>query len=385
MTRATQAEFRKRLTHTLATYPLDYLWIWQSEGRGTAGHAGNSVAGAPNDASIVPDAEIKKAFAYLGPDHDLREAKRIAEYVVLAHRTLKELAPNVRLVVSGWGGDAWMRFSSLYEGLDKVVPDDVIFSSLDNIDPRLQDHVAEVYGKVQAKRERWPIPWFESDGGHTRIDQTGPQTNTTAFEPLLKDTVKKGCQGVLGIHWRTRNVEDVAGYLYRFGWNANLTAAEFFKRYARDYYGPADADHMQKVHLRLEEFGPQYVGAVGTVECSTPFTWFVRSGSAEKGREPNRAGPSARSRAVPGTREDHEGPQERATTRPPPSGRRTRGDSVRRPGLDHPLAGDPGPGGAGDLERIVAAGEAAASGRADAGQGRDGRGPQDGRGRAQGT
>jgi hypothetical protein len=287
---ATREAFKRRLRHTLATYPLDYFWIWQSEGRGTAGHAGNWVAGAPNDASIVPDAKIREAFAYLGPNHDLREAKRIAEYILLADAAIKELAPQVRLIVSGWGGDAHMKFSTLYIGLDRVVPKDVIFASLDNIDPRSQDHVSEAYGKVSPDRERWPIPWFESDGGHARCDQTGPQTNVTAFEPLLKDIVKKGCQGALGIHWRTRNVEDVAGYLYRFGWDPQLTAAEFFKQYARDKYGPEDAERMAKVRLRLEEFGPQYVGAVGCVECSTPFTWFVRTDTAERGHEPNLAG-----------------------------------------------------------------------------------------------
>lgn len=287
---AMREAFKRRLAHTLATYPLDYFWAWQSEGLGTAGHAGNAVAGASNDATIVPDEKIKEAFAYLGPGHDLREAKRIAEYVLLAHATLKELAPHVRLIVSGWGGDAWMKFSSLYEGLDKVVPPDVIFSALDNIDPRFQDCVAAAYGKVAPTRERWPIPWFESDGGGARADQTGPQTNVTAFEPLLKDTVKKGCQGALGIHWRTRNVEDVAGYLYRFGWNPGLTAVEFFRQYSRERYSPADADNMATLHLRLEEFGPQYVGAVGCVECFTPFTWFVKSGYSEKGAEPNRAG-----------------------------------------------------------------------------------------------
>jgi len=287
---ATRDGFKQRLRHTLAAYPLDYFWIWQSEGRGTAGHGGNWVSGAPNDASIVPDEKIKEAFAYLGPNHDLREAKRIAEYILLAHATLRELAPQVRLVVSGWGGDAHMKFSTLYIGLDKVVPPDVIFASLDNIDPRSQGHVSEAYGKVAPTRERWPIPWFESDGGHARCDQTGPQTNVTAFEPLLRDIVKKGCQGALGIHWRTRNVEDVAGYLYRFAWNPELTAAEFFRQYARDKYGRAYAEPMAKLHLRLEEFGPQYVGAVGCVECSTPFTWFVRTDTAERGHEPNMAG-----------------------------------------------------------------------------------------------
>lgn len=286
----TREAFEKRLRHVLTTYPLDYFWLWQSEGRGTAGHGGNWVAGAPNDPNLAVPDDVKQAFAYLGEKHDFREAARITQYVRLAHEIIRKNSPRVRLIVSGWGGDAWMRFSSLYEGLDKVVPPDVIFAALDNIDPRLQNHVSEAYGKCAPTRERWPIPWFESDGGHTRIDQTGPQTNTTAFEPLLKDIVAKKCQGALGIHWRSRNVEDVAGYLYRFGWNSDLTAANFFAEYARNHYGVADAERIARVHLRLEELGPQYVGAVGAVECSTPFTWFVQSGSADKGREPNRAG-----------------------------------------------------------------------------------------------
>jgi hypothetical protein len=277
---AVREAFRRRLTHTLATYPLDYFWIWQSEGRGTGGR----------EEGTEVDPDIAEAFAYLGKDHNLSEAARITKFIRLAHATLKELAPHVRLVVSGWGGDAWMRFSTFYQGLDKTVPVDVVFAALDNIDPRLQNHVADVYGKLDPKRERWPIPWFESDGGYARCDQTGPQTNVTPFEPLLQDIVRKGCQGALGIHWRTRNVEDVAGYLYRFGWNSQLTAAQFFRQYARDWYGPDEADHMAKVYLRLEEFGPQYIGAVGCGECSTEFTWFYRSLSAELGRQPNSAG-----------------------------------------------------------------------------------------------
>lgn len=275
-----RAAFRARLRHTLATYPLDYFWVWQSEGLGTGGR----------DEQTGVDADIKAAFAYLGPEHDLSEAARITKFVRLAHATLQELAPQVRLIVSGWGGDEWMRFTTLYEGLDQVVPEDIIFAALDNIDPRLADHVSQVYGKLQPSREAWPIPWFESDGGYTRCDQTGPQTNVTAFEALLKDIVRKKCRGALGIHWRTRNVEDVAGYLYRFGWNPDLTAEEFFKQYARDQYGPEDAEYMAQVHLRLEEYGPQYVGAAGCIECSTPFTWFHDPGDKLAGLKKNVAG-----------------------------------------------------------------------------------------------
>ncbi|MFQ5807922.1 MAG: hypothetical protein ACE5I3_15870, partial [Phycisphaerae bacterium] len=260
-----QAEYQKRLRHVLKSYPIDYFCLWQSEGHGAGGR--------PTGTAVTP--EVAEAFAYLGENHDLSEAARITKFVNFAYESLKQTAPDVRLVVSGWGGDEWFHFTDLYPGLDKVVPGDVIFSALDNIDPRLSPHVSRVYAQVKPARECWPIPWFESDGGYTRQDQTGPQTNVTAFQPLLNDIVEKGSAGALGIHWRTRNVEDVAAYLLRFGWNTGLTAERFFQAYARDHYGPDAAEEMTRVHLRLEEFGPQYVGAIGCTECFTGFTWFT--------------------------------------------------------------------------------------------------------------
>ncbi|HSW45224.1 MAG TPA: hypothetical protein VLM89_06600 [Phycisphaerae bacterium] len=263
---------RKRISHVLKTYPLDYLGIWQAE------HLGLRGATVLRKDDKAPDAdELWNAFSYFPAPRHQSEGVRMARLIRLAYQVMQGVAPNVKMVVSGWGGDQHMKFTDYYIGLDKVVPGDVIFAALDNIDPRSADLVSEAYSKLSPGRVRWPIPWFESDAGHTRIDQTGPQTNVTAFEPLLKDIADKNCEGALGIHWRTRNVEDVAGYLYRFGWNKDLTAADFFRQYARDQYGPADAEHMAAVHLKLEEFGPQYVGARGTVECGTKsFNWFNR-------------------------------------------------------------------------------------------------------------
>ncbi|MBI4579883.1 MAG: hypothetical protein HY718_09285, partial [Planctomycetes bacterium] len=61
-------------------------------------------------------------------------------------------------------------------------------------------------------------------------------------------------------------------------------------QYARDHYGADDAAHMAKVHLRLEEFGPQYVGARGTVECaSNGFKWFWEGQDPMLKHEPNLA------------------------------------------------------------------------------------------------
>ena len=92
----------------------------------------------------------------------------------------------------------------------RVLPKDIVFSALDNIDPSWEPNVSQFYGKLPADRERWAIPWWESDGGGSRHDQFMPQCNVKPFSVLLPDVIKKGCKGVLGIHWRSRGVEDVA-------------------------------------------------------------------------------------------------------------------------------------------------------------------------------
>ena len=204
------------------------------------------------------------------------------------------------MVVSGWGGEQYLKFSDYYPGLDKLLPRDVIFSALDHIDPlhlenqpewskewygrskdksrssypaRPGNYISGAYGQLSPERQRWPILWFESDG-YRNGDQTMPQPNVLAFAPALRDAVAKGCQGVLGIHWRTRNVRDVAGYTWRFGWDSSLTPERYFERYARDLYGPELAASMAAVHRKLEAFGSTYAGHSGTMECAKGFRWF---------------------------------------------------------------------------------------------------------------
>lgn len=276
--KAKQEQLLKRIQHVLATYPLEYLAIWQSEAKGVNGED------IKREQDQAPDAdELWKAFDYFSDTKHQAEGVRMARYLRLAYGMIKAAQPKVKMVVSGWGGDQHLKFTDYYVGLDKILPKDVVFSALDNMNPHRADHASQVYGKLSPGRQRWPVPWFETDGG----ELTGPQPNVGAFEPVLKDIARKGCEGVLGIHWRTRNVEDVAGYLYRFGWNVKLTPTEFFKQYARDQYGPDQADHMAKVHLRLEEFEQQYVGVSGTPECAPKrFMWFTKTKKLQTDRFP---------------------------------------------------------------------------------------------------
>jgi hypothetical protein len=264
-----QERLEARLKALVRAYPmLDYVWIWQSEGLGAGSQP--SAAGSAMDHAVE---RYRNTFAYLKDPARIHEAVRVMLYSRLAHAVLKRIAPKVRMALSGWGGDSWMRFSDFYEGLDKTLPQDVIFAALDNIDPTSAPRVAAVYGKLSPRRERWPIPWWESDGGYSRRDQWGPQCNAAPFLPLCRDALAKGCQGMLAIHWRTRDVEEAAALQARFAWNPKLTYEGFYRDFARACYGARWADAMSAIHRELEALGPRYTGAYGQVECGG-FEWF---------------------------------------------------------------------------------------------------------------
>ena len=143
-----QERFRARLEAMVRTYPmLDYVWLWQSEGLGSGSEP------APRGSPLAQEVErYTPEFQYLGKPRRIHEAVRIMLYARLGHDILKRLAPRVPLVISGWGGDRWMRFSDFYIGLDRTLPGDVIFAALDNIDPSVAPTVAAVYGKLPPMR-----------------------------------------------------------------------------------------------------------------------------------------------------------------------------------------------------------------------------------------
>ena len=97
---------------------LDYVWFWQSEGLGGGGDA------VPDETSGLGRLvrEYGGQFAYLGQPQRIAEAVRVSHYANTAYRILKRQAPHVGVIVSGWGGDRWMRFGDFYEGLDKTLP-----------------------------------------------------------------------------------------------------------------------------------------------------------------------------------------------------------------------------------------------------------------------
>ncbi len=248
-----------RLKELIRTYPmLDYVWIWEPEAMGLTGslqHPSRSDFGAYYR-------RWQDHFADITDSKRKTEAVRMGIYALAAHRILQSEAPKVRMVLSGWGGDNHLHFSDFYPGLDKILPKDIVFSALDNI--ITSDTVSEAYGKLSKDREFWPIPWFEYDG-----DQWMPQPNTKHFFNNARDSVKKGTKGLLGIHWRTRDMEESQAYISQYAWDANLSYEGFYRGYAQRRFGDERA---AKLLMSLQELGYRWLGAGGQNECAN-FTW----------------------------------------------------------------------------------------------------------------
>lgn len=259
---AVQDAFERRLTQLLRDYPmLDYVWIWEPEAQGVYPVTSPSALSPWDSAQARWDA----AFSDVEDARRRGEAVRMTLYATHAQRVVEAVRPDVQLVVSGWGGDEWLRFSDFFPGMDQLLPGNIAFSALDNI--RVTPSVSEAYGRLKPERTRWPIIWWEFDG-----DQWMPQPNLEETAGACRDALAKGCQGILGIHWRTRAVEESAGYVSRFAWDPDLTVEDYLDAYAAHRYGETDAPIYAPVLQRLQRLGYRWAGGGGQNECA-PFTW----------------------------------------------------------------------------------------------------------------
>jgi hypothetical protein len=185
-----------RLDDLLATYPeVDAIWLWQNEDAAwTLQHSGSDIL--PFDTGY-----IRAAYDYL-----------------------KENAPQVQLVVSGWGS-----VHALFDGMHQELPQDVAFSALNhNLGTSETD---EVYGRLDG-RNRWPIPWLEDDATLWH-----PQYYVYRFQNDIQRAHRFGADGMIGIHWRTRVIDHIAGYFSHALWQPDLDGADFYRWYGERISG----------------------------------------------------------------------------------------------------------------------------------------------------
>ena len=158
------------------TYPLDYYWLWTDENW------------TWSDAS---DAQIKAVVA---------DAKTAVSAAAAARSSFT-------LATCGWV----LGPPSDRTLFDRELPKDVAASCINRevgkapVDP--------MFARI-AGRSKWAIPWLEDDPA-----LTSPQLWAGRMRKDALDALAYGCDGLLGIHWRTRVLGPNISALARAAWD----------------------------------------------------------------------------------------------------------------------------------------------------------------------
>lgn len=168
----------------MQTHPLDYYWFWTPEKWTWSG--------------TKPE-EVEATLA------DLK----------MAYEAAKEVNAPFALATCGWVlGPSQDR--ALF---DKVLPKEMPVSCINR--QVGHDPVEPGFARVQG-RPKWAIPWLEDDPA-----LISPQLWVGRMRKDAADALKYGCTGLMGIHWRTRqlgpNVSALAAAAWdQQGWNREL-------------------------------------------------------------------------------------------------------------------------------------------------------------------
>jgi hypothetical protein len=165
-------------------YPLDYYWLWTPEGWTWSGVKEEQITATTND-----------LFA-----------------AIAAH---KQVQPPFALATCGWVlGPPQDRAM-----FDKVLPKNVAVSCIN----REVGHTPVDAGFAQVTgRSKWAIPWLEDDP-----TLTSPQLWAGRMRRDAADALRYGCDGLMGIHWRTRVLSPNIAALAQAAWNQGAWAESY--------------------------------------------------------------------------------------------------------------------------------------------------------------
>jgi len=159
-----------------AAYPVDYYWFWTGEG-------------------------------WTWSDAKPEEIRTVTSDLEQAVRAWKDVRAPFRLATCGWV----LGPPSNRTLFDQVLPKDIAMSCINRevgkapVDP--------AFARIRG-RSLWAIPWLEDDPS-----LTSPQLWAGRMRRDAADALRYGCDGLLGIHWRTRILSPNVRALARAAWD----------------------------------------------------------------------------------------------------------------------------------------------------------------------
>jgi hypothetical protein len=144
-----------------SAYPLDYFWFWTNEG-------------------------------WTWSDASSDAVKAVTTDLEMAIRAAEDLGNPFKLATCGWV----LGPPSNRTLFDQVLPKNVASSCINREVGKapVEPNFALIEG-----RSKWAIPWLEDDPS-----LTSPQLWVGRMRRDAADALRYGCDGLLGIHWRTR-------------------------------------------------------------------------------------------------------------------------------------------------------------------------------------
>jgi len=165
-------------------YPLDYYWFWTPEGWTWS--------------------NVK--------EEQIAETTRDFAAAIAAH---KKVAPPFGLATCGWVlGPQQDRAM-----FDRVLPKEIAVSCINR--EVGYTPVDAGFAKVNG-RSKWAIPWLEDDPA-----LTSPQLWAGRMRRDAADALRYGCDGLMGIHWRTRILGPNISALAQAAWDQSPWLASY--------------------------------------------------------------------------------------------------------------------------------------------------------------
>ena len=177
-----RAVYEGMFTRIQKTHPLDYYWFWTPEDWTWSG---------TNEGTVG----------------------RTLDDLLAAHDALKSTGAPFQLATAGWVlGPQFDRAL-----MDNKLPKDVSMSCI-NRDLGFEP-VDEGFKKVDG-RGKWAIPWVEDDPA-----MSIPQFWARRMRRDAQTALEYGCNGLMGIFWRTRVIAPTLASLAKAGWDQQWPAA----------------------------------------------------------------------------------------------------------------------------------------------------------------
>lgn len=178
--------YRGIFRRAAAAYPLDYYWLWTPEGWTWEGTKDDQVRQTTND-------------------------------LFLALAAARDVKAPFQIATCGWVlGPQQDRAM-----FDRVLPKTVALSCINRDVGRTP--VDPGFARVSG-RGKWAIPWMEDDPALTI-----PQLWVGRMRRDAGDARRYGCNGLMGIHWRTRVIAPNVVALAQAAWNQNSWNSDPFR------------------------------------------------------------------------------------------------------------------------------------------------------------